>query len=47
MWQYIPCIKCGKYKNKGDMIKVTSKTAHATFGYICKTCLKKEEKKSA
>ena len=47
MWQTVPCIKCKKYKNKGDMIKAIFKTTNATYGYICKTRLKKEEQTSA
>jgi len=44
VWQSVPCIRCGKYKNKGKMIKVTFVRGNAAYGYICKSCVKQEEK---
>lgn len=44
MWQQKKCIKCGKYKAMGRMIKVTFASSTATYGYICKVCLNKMEK---
>lgn len=46
MWQQKLCIKCGRYKAQGNMVKVTfSKASKITFGYICKKCFSEEEEK--